>query len=77
MLVCAQIDLEAYGRDVDFQQLQGLWRLIYTTALDVVCAFSSAQYATKGQMASEWSYIICAVILPFGTDASSLRHSFS
>ncbi|DBA86378.1 TPA: hypothetical protein ACH3X2_005606 [Trebouxia sp. C0005] len=31
----AIIDLEAFGREVDFQQLQGLWRLIYTTALDV------------------------------------------
>lgn len=40
-LVSAQIDLEAYGRDIDFQQLQGLWRLIYTTALDVVSEFSS------------------------------------
>lgn len=40
-LVSAQIDLEAYGRDIDFQQLQGLWRLIYTTALDVVSAFRS------------------------------------
>ncbi|DBA95563.1 TPA: hypothetical protein ACH3X3_013416 [Trebouxia sp. C0006] len=31
----AIIDLEACGREVDFQQLKGLWRLIYTTALDV------------------------------------------
>ena len=42
-MVCAQIDLEAYGRDIDFQQLQGLWRLIYTTALDVVRALCAAQ----------------------------------
>ena len=40
MFGCLQIDLEAYGQDIDFQQLQGLWRLIYTTALDVVSAFS-------------------------------------
>ena len=28
-----QIDLEAYGKEIDFEQLEGLWRLIYTTAL--------------------------------------------
>lgn len=31
-----QIDLEAYGHEIDFEKLEGLWRLIYTTALDVV-----------------------------------------
>ena len=36
-----QIDLEAYGRDIDFEQLEGFWRLIYTTALDVVCPLSA------------------------------------
>ena len=45
VLVFAQIDIEAYGRDIDFQQLQGLWRLIYTTALDVVHALSSSHHA--------------------------------
>ena len=45
LLVIVQIDIEAFGRDIDFQQLQGLWRLIYTTALDVVFALSSAQRA--------------------------------
>ncbi len=36
-LLLMQIDLEAYGSEIDYQQLEGLWRLIYTTALDVVC----------------------------------------
>lgn len=45
VLVFAQIDIEAYGQDIDFQQLQGLWRLIYTTALDVVRALSLSQHA--------------------------------
>ena len=31
-----QIDLEAYGGDIDYNKLQGLWRLVFTTALDVV-----------------------------------------
>ena len=32
----AQVALEAFCDEVDFQKLEGLWRLIYTTALDVV-----------------------------------------
>ncbi len=31
-----QVALEAFCDEVDFQKLEGLWRLIYTTALDVV-----------------------------------------
>ena len=31
-----QIELESFGSDIDYQELQGTWRLIYTTAVDVV-----------------------------------------
>lgn len=31
-----QVTLEAFGKSIDYHQLQGLWRLQYTTALDVV-----------------------------------------
>ncbi len=31
-----QVELEAFGGDIDFKKLAGLWRLVYTTADDVV-----------------------------------------
>jgi predicted lipid-binding transport protein (Tim44 family) len=40
----AQVAVEAYGTDIDYEQLQGLWRLRYTTALDVVRARSRSSF---------------------------------
>lgn len=57
-----QIDLEAYGRDIDHQQLEGLWRLIYTTALDVVCTSLEDGLCT-GHMPFGTSCGVCAVPL--------------
>lgn len=37
-LTHAQVELESFGSDIDYDQLEGTWRLIYTTALDVVGA---------------------------------------
>ncbi len=34
--VVPQVALEAFGGVLDFQLLSGLWRLLYTTASDVV-----------------------------------------
>jgi hypothetical protein len=31
-----QVSIEREGEDIDFEKLQGLWKLLYTTALDVV-----------------------------------------
>jgi PAP_fibrillin len=31
-----QVELEAFGGELDFERLPGLWRLLYTTAEDVV-----------------------------------------
>jgi uncharacterized protein YuzB (UPF0349 family) len=36
MGVGMQVALEAFGEDIDYDKLQGLWRLQYTTASDVV-----------------------------------------
>lgn len=35
-MLVLQINIEAYGQEIDYQKLEGLWRLIYTTAVDVV-----------------------------------------
>lgn len=31
-----QVCLEHEGEDIDFEKVQGLWKLLYSTALDVV-----------------------------------------
>lgn len=55
-----QIDLEAYGRDIEYQQLEGLWRLIYTTALDVVCAFSCGR--SLHRVYGNWQVMLCMYV---------------
>ena len=36
-----QVAVEAFGGELDFRLLSGLWRLLYTTASDVVRYFAS------------------------------------
>lgn len=38
-----QVELEAFGGELDFERLPGLWRLLYTTAEDVVRCQGSVQ----------------------------------
>ena len=38
----AQCGLEMYGSEIDYTKLEGLWRLVFTTAPDVVCSYLAA-----------------------------------
>lgn len=59
-----QVDLEKKGQDIDFQQLQGLWKLIYTTALDVV----------RLDLCMEGMHIVGCIVHATGGDSALTEH---
>ena len=50
----AQANLESLGQGIQIADLQGLWRLIYTTAPDVVCAGLGAACTAQKRGREYW-----------------------
>lgn len=47
-----QVAVEAFGGELDFEKLEGTWRLLYTTASDVVCSAREEYFGVGGSYGS-------------------------
>lgn len=43
----AQVAVESFGRDIDYKKLEGLWRLVFTTAPDVAPLMANASSSSS------------------------------